>query len=119
MQARLGIALIFIAHDLAVVRHIADRIAVMYLGRIVEVAPTRQLFATPRHPYTRALLSAIPVPQPRAARQREMLTGDVPSPLPPPAGCPIQPRSPFPIDPRPPATTVTQATGSGPEADGK
>lgn len=98
LQARLGIAMIFIAHDLAVVRHIAQRIAVMYLGRIVEVATTTELFANPRHPYTRALLSAIPVPQPNAVRQRVILTGDVPSPIDPPAGCRFHTRCPFAVD---------------------
>ncbi|WP_341701877.1 oligopeptide/dipeptide ABC transporter ATP-binding protein [Ferrovibrio sp.] len=98
LQARLGIALIFIAHDLAVVRHIADRIAVMYLGRIVEIAQTRALFAAPRHPYTRALLSAIPVPVPGVRQQREMLAGDVPSPINPPSGCRFHTRCAFATD---------------------
>ncbi len=92
LQQRLGMAYIFIAHDLAVVKHIASHIAVMYLGRIVELADKRSLFAAPRHPYTQALLSAIPVPEPGAGRQRILLTGDVPSPANPPAGCPFHTR---------------------------
>ncbi len=87
LQARLGLAYIFIAHDLAVVKHIASHIAVMYLGRIVEFADKATLFAAPRHPYTQALLSAIPVPEPGRGRQRILLAGDVPSPANPPAGC--------------------------------
>ncbi len=87
LQRQFGLAYMFIAHDLAVVKHIATRIAVMYLGRIVEMGDTRSLFAAPRHPYTQALLSAIPVPEPGVKRQRMLLPGDVPSPLHPPAGC--------------------------------
>ena len=87
LQQRFGLAYIFIAHDLAVVKHIADRIAVMYLGRIVELADKRALFAAPRHPYTQALLSAIPVPEPGERPPRLLLSGDVPSPMAPPPGC--------------------------------
>jgi oligopeptide transport system ATP-binding protein len=87
LQARLGIAYLFIAHDLAVVKHIADRIAVMYLGRIVEMASTEALFSAPRHPYTQALLEAIPLPDPARRRERVLLAGDVPSPANPPSGC--------------------------------
>jgi oligopeptide transport system ATP-binding protein len=92
LQQRLGLAYIFIAHDLAVVKHIASHIAVMYLGRVVEYATKEALFAAPRHPYTQALLSAIPVPEPSSQRQRILLAGDVPSPANPPPGCPFHTR---------------------------
>jgi oligopeptide/dipeptide ABC transporter ATP-binding protein len=93
-----GLAYLFIAHDLAVVRHIADRVAVLYLGRIVELAPAAELFANPRHPYTRALLSAIPVPDPTARRERTILTGEPPSPIRVPGGCTFHPRCPHAVE---------------------
>ena len=98
LQRRLALTYIFISHDLSVVKHIASRVAVMYLGRIVELAPAEDLFANPRHPYTRALLSAIPLPQPRARRQGQLLQGDVPSPIDPPSGCHLHPRCAYAID---------------------
>jgi oligopeptide transport system ATP-binding protein len=97
LQARLGLSMIFIAHDLAVVRHVSDRIAVMYLGRIVEIATRDQIYANPHHPYTRALLAAIPIPSPaiEAARERLVVTGEVPSALNPPSGCRFHTRCPL------------------------
>jgi oligopeptide/dipeptide ABC transporter ATP-binding protein len=98
LQDRLGLAYIFVSHDLAVVKHIADRVAVMNLGVIVETADAQALFAAPRHPYSRALLSAIPVPKPQAKRSRIVLQGEMPSALHPPSGCRFHTRCPYAID---------------------
>ena len=97
LRDELGLTMIFIAHDLAAVRHISDRIAVMYLGRIVEEADAHEIVAAPRHPYTQALISAVPVPDPvqEATRQRTVLSGEVPSPVNPPSGCPFHTRCPL------------------------
>jgi peptide/nickel transport system ATP-binding protein len=98
LQKELGLALLFISHDLAIVEHMTHRVAVMYLGKIVEMAPKQQIFAAPKHPYTKALLSAVPMPEPGAARTRMILKGDVPSPINPPKGCRFHTRCPFVFD---------------------
>jgi peptide/nickel transport system ATP-binding protein len=94
LQQEMGLSYVFIAHDLSVVRHVSDRVAVMYLGRIIEEASADEIYRAPRHPYTKALIDAIPVPDPGRKRETKALTGDVPSPIAPPPGCHFHGRCP-------------------------
>ena len=98
LQSQLGLTYLFVAHDLSVVKHVSDRVAVMYVGRIVEMAPTAPLFATPKHPYTEALMSAVPKPDPRLRSQRIVLEGEVADPANPPSGCYFHPRCRYAVD---------------------
>jgi len=118
LQRDLGLTYLFISHDLSAVRHMSDRIAVMYLGKVVELADAEQLFTAPQHPYTRALMSAIPVTNPRLRRERVRLVGDLPSPINLPSGCAFRTRCPW-VEPRcakltPELTSVTLAAASPP-----
>jgi len=117
LQQSLGLSYLFIAHDLAVVKHVSDRIAIMYLGHVVETGDGEEVHRHPRHPYTRALISAIPQPVPGRARHRQVLTGEVPSPIHPPPGCPFQTRCPHaqPVC-REQKPTLREIAGSGREA---
>src|SRR5258707_1569014 len=113
LQQQFGLALLFISHDLAIVEHMTHRVAVMYLGQIVEMAPRQQIFTAPKHPYTKALLSAVPVPEPGAIRPPIILKGDVPSPINPPSGCRFHTRCPYVFDRCRTEEPQLRSTGSG------
>ncbi|MCB8878190.1 ABC transporter ATP-binding protein [Acidisoma silvae] len=116
LQKRLGLAMIFISHDLAVVEYIADRVAVLYLGRIMEIAPARDIVRAPKHPYTEALLSAVPEPDASRTRKRIVLQGELPSPTAPPSGCVFRTRCPYAIADCAAIVPVLQPVGPGHEA---
>lgn len=116
IQRRRNVSYLFISHDLAVVEHIADKILVMYLGRIVEAGPARQVLVAPKHPYTRALLDSVPVPDPARRDQLTVLSGEVPSPLNPPPGCPFAPRCKSALDV---CTTILPELAVGTDDDGR
>jgi peptide/nickel transport system ATP-binding protein len=113
LQVKLGLTMLFISHDLAVVEYICDTVIVLYLGRIMEIAPSAELYAKPRHPYTRALLSAIPSPDPGARKHRQILIGDIPSPANPPSGCVFRTRCPYAISACAHAVPPLEAVGPG------
>ena len=113
LQEEFGLSYLFVSHDLGVVEHIGHTIAVMYLGRIVEIAPKDAIFAEPQHPYTRALIAAAPLPDPRAKRERIVIQGDVPSPMNPPPGCAFHTRCPFAVDRCRVETPVLEAKPDG------
>jgi oligopeptide transport system ATP-binding protein len=115
LQARLGLALIFISHDLAVVRRLSHRVLVMYLGRVMELADAGELYRNPKHPYTRALMAAVPIPDPRLEKSRvkALAKGEVPSPLAPPGGCAFRTRCAFAIERCAAETPELQESGTG------
>jgi len=115
LKAKLGLSYLFISHDLSIVRHIADRVVVLYLGKVMESASTEELFSNPKHPYTQALLSATPKSNPRENKQRMILKGEIPSPLNPPSGCPFRTRCPYaqPICAQTPPDKVVRDVSTG------
>ena len=113
LKRRLGLALLFISHDLTVMEYLSDRIAVLYLGKIMEIGPTREICGAPKHPYTEALLSAVPNPDPEATSKRIVLKGDIPNPIEPPSGCVFRTRCPYAIDAC--AKAVPEFRKTGPE----